>query len=112
MIEKQDNIQTLSALGSTNTQIRRIFILEGMLIILGGAIIGLMIAIILCLAQQHFGFIRMGQSDGSFIIDAYPVIIQWTDILYILGTVLLLGILSVYWATRRTPLNVNKDTRQ
>lgn len=112
MIEKQDNIQTLSALGSTNTQIRRIFILEGMLIILGGAIIGLIIAIILCLAQQHFGFIRMGQSDGSFIIDAYPVVIQWTDILYILGTVLILGILSVYWATRRTPLNVNKDTRQ
>ena len=100
MIEKRDDIQTLSALGSTSRQIRHIFILEGMLIILGGAIIGMFLAGLLCYLQQTFGFIRMGQSEGSFIIDAYPVIVQWNDVLSILISVLLLGTFSIYMSTR------------
>ena len=101
MIEKREDARTLSALGSTETQIRRIFAFEGMLIILGGAVIGILIAITLCLSQQHFGFIRMGQSEGSFIIDAYPVIVRLQDLFVILITVLTLGSVSVLWSTRK-----------
>lgn len=101
MIEKREDARTLSALGSTETQIRRIFAFEGMLIILGGAVIGILIAITLCLSQQHCGFIRMGQSEGSFIIDAYPVIVRLQDLFVILITVLTLGSVSVLWSTRK-----------
>ena len=100
IIEKKDNIRTISALGASTLQIRKIFIFEGLQIILGGAFIGLLIGLCLCLIQEHFGLIRMGQSEGSFIVDAYPVIVNYTDLLYIILTVIALGFFSVLWATR------------
>ncbi|MBQ5643453.1 MAG: ABC transporter permease [Bacteroidaceae bacterium] len=101
MIEKQDDLVTLSALGATRKQIRRIFFSEGMMIIAGGALAGMLVAVALCMAQQTFGFIRLGQQEGSFITDAYPVILQYTDLLLILFTVLSIGGISVFMATRR-----------
>lgn len=101
MIEKREDAYTLSALGSTQGQIRRIFMFEGMLIVAGGAFAGMLLGLVLCLMQQYFGFIRMGQSEGSFIIDAYPVVVEWQDLLSILLTVLLLGSISIAWATRK-----------
>ena len=101
MIEKREDTKTLSALGSTQRQIRRIFALEGLMIIFGGAMTGMLLGLILCLLQQEFGFIRMGQSEGSFIIDAYPVVVRPGDLMLVLLTVVLLGFLSVMWATRR-----------
>lgn len=101
IIEKRDNIKTLIALGSTSSQIRRIFMSEGLMIIFGGAITGMILGVVLCLLQQHLGFISMGQSEGSFIIDAYPVVVHATDLIIILITVLLLGT-SVLFATRKT----------
>ena len=101
MIEKREDAKTLSALGSTQRQIRRIFALEGLMIIFGGAMAGMLLGLILCLLQQEFGFIRMGQSEGSFIIDAYPVVVRPGDLMLVLLTVVLLGFLSVMWATKR-----------
>lgn len=101
MIEKREDVKTLSALGSTHQQIRRIFALEGQMIIFGGAVAGMLIGLLLCLLQQWFGFIRMGQSEGSFIIDAYPVVVKFGDLLLVLLTVVLFGFLSVMWATKR-----------
>lgn len=101
MIEKREDAKTLSALGSTQRQIRRIFALEGLMIIFGGAMAGMLLGLVLCLLQQEFGFIRMGQSEGSFIIDAYPVVVRPGDLMLVLLTVVLLGFLSVMWATKR-----------
>lgn len=101
MIEKREDAKTLAALGSTQRQIRRIFALEGLMIIFGGAMAGMLLGLILCLLQQEFGFIRMGQSEGSFIIDAYPVVVRPGDLMLVLLTVVLLGFLSVMWATKR-----------
>lgn len=101
MIEKREDAKTLSALGSTQRQIRRIFALEGLMIIFGGAMTGMLLGLVLCLLQQEFGFIRMGQSEGSFIIDAYPVVVRPGDLMLVLLTVVLLGFLSVMWATKR-----------
>jgi lipoprotein-releasing system permease protein len=72
-----------------------------MMIIAGGALAGMLVAVALCMAQQTFGFIRLGQQEGSFITDAYPVILQYTDLLLILLTVLSIGGISVFMATRR-----------
>jgi lipoprotein-releasing system permease protein len=71
------------------------------MIIFGGAMTGMLLGLILCLLQQEFGFIRMGQSEGSFIIDAYPVVVRPGDLMLVLLTVVLLGFLSVMWATKR-----------
>lgn len=101
MIEKREDVKTLSALGSTRNQIHRIFALEGLMIVFGGAMAGMCVGLLLCLLQQEFGFVRMGQSEGSFIIDAYPVVVKFADILLILLTVVLLGILCVMWTTRQ-----------
>lgn len=101
MIEKKDDLRTLSALGSTDGQIQRIFVFEGMLIIMGGALVGMLLAVVLCAAQQQFGLIRLGQSEGSFIVDAYPVVLEAADLLAILLTILFIGGISVAWATRR-----------
>ncbi len=101
IIEKQRDIHTLYALGSTRRQVRRIFVFEGLQIILGGALVGMLLAAVLCLVQQHYGLIRMGESEGSFVIDAYPVVVQATDLIAIFCTVFLLGYASVTWATRR-----------
>lgn len=101
MIEKKDDLRTLSAIGSTDMQIQRIFIYEGMMIIMGGALVGMLLAVGLCVAQQQFGLIRLGQSEGSFIVDVYPVVLEATDLLIILLTILFVGGVSVAWATRR-----------
>lgn len=99
MIEKREDVKTLCALGATRRQVKMIFMSEGFLIIMGGAVAGIVTALALCLAQQHFGFVHMGQSEGSFIIDAYPVIVEWTDLVAVLSAVGLLGSLSLWWVT-------------
>lgn len=101
MIEKKKDVCTLSNLGATAGQIRRIFFYEGQLITIAGAIVGLITGVLLCLGQQHYGWIRMGQSEGSFIIDAYPIIVNPLDILVIFATVISVGSLSVYLSVKR-----------
>lgn len=77
IIEKEPDIRTLRSMGAGKRLIRRIFVLEGWLISLTGLAAGLAAGIVLTLVQQHFGIIKM---PGQFIVQAYPVIISWSDI--------------------------------
>ncbi len=78
IIEKRPDIETLRSLGAQDSLIRRIFVLEGWMISLVGLAAGLILGIGFSLLQQHFGFIKM---PGSFLVQAYPIIISWSDIL-------------------------------
>ena len=78
IIEKRGDIETLRSLGAQDRLIRRIFVLEGWMISLTGLAAGLVVGTGFALLQQHFGFIKM---PGQFIVQAYPVILSWTDIL-------------------------------
>ena len=78
IIEKEEDIRTLRSMGATNNLIRRVFILEGWFISLAGLAAGLAAGVILSLIQQHFGIIKM---PGHFLVQAYPIIISWADIL-------------------------------
>jgi ABC-type lipoprotein release transport system permease subunit len=78
IIEKRGDIETLRSLGAHDKLIRRIFVLEGWMISLTGLAAGLVLGIGFALLQQQFGFIKM---PGQFIVQAYPVILSWTDIL-------------------------------
>ena len=78
IIEKRGDIETLRSLGAPDRLIRHIFVLEGWMISLTGLAAGLVVGTGFALLQQHFGFIKM---PGQFIVQAYPVILSWTDIL-------------------------------
>ena len=95
VLEKKNDIFMLRALGAKPSQIRNIFLTEGLLMCGFGALIGAVLALLLCLAQQHFGLIRL-QASGSFIIDAYPVALRWTDFVLVFATVLGIGGLAAY----------------
>lgn len=90
IIEKTGDIGTLRSLGAGERLIRRIFVLEGWFISLAGLAGGLVAGIGFSLAQQHFGFIRM---PGNFVVQAYPVILSWTDIIITIAGVAVIGYL-------------------
>ena len=94
MVEKQKDAGLLESLGAEQKTVEKIFIIDGVLISLIGAVSGLVLGIIAVLLQQKFGFISLG-SSGSFIVDAYPVSIKVQDIILVLVTVLVVSFLSV-----------------
>lgn len=98
ILDKRDNAATLRNLGATDSIVSRIFIYEGNLIALLGALVGLVLGIILCLLQQKFGFIGLG--DGQFVVNAYPVRVQITDIILVLASVLFVSAVSVWLPIR------------
>ncbi len=95
IIEKKKDIAILHALGADVPLVRRIFLLEGSLISLIGALAGLLAGFLICLLQQRFGIIKL-QGSGSFVIDAYPVHMQGLDFVYVLVTVLFIGLLAAW----------------
>lgn len=101
MIDKKDNVQTLRALGADDRQISQIFLLEGWLISGIGAAVGIIIGLLLCYLQTTFGFVKLGHSEGSYIVDAYPVSVHATDVLIIFATVLAVGLVAVWFPVRR-----------
>ena len=90
MIEKREDIMTLRSMGAGESLIRRIFILEGWMISLSGLAAGMILGIGFSLLQQHFGFIKM---PGHFVVQAYPIILSWSDILITAAGVALIGYL-------------------
>ena len=86
ILDKQANADTLKSLGATDSFVARIFMYEGNLIALLGAVIGLVLGVVLCLLQQEFGIIGLG-GGGQFVVDAYPVRVKLTDLLLVLVSV-------------------------
>jgi len=97
MIEKEADITKLRTMGADNRLINRIFLFEGWMISLLGAVIGVVLGILFCLIQQHFGVISLGDTAGTFVVDAYPVAVEWTDVLIVFLTVAAIGFLSVLY---------------
>ena len=101
MIDKERDIQTLLNLGARPGDVRRIFIIEGNLISLLGAVVGILLGVALCWAQQQYGFISMGQSEGAFIVESYPVQVRVWDLVIILFTVMLVSASIVWYPVRK-----------
>jgi lipoprotein-releasing system permease protein len=100
IIDKQKDINTLSNLGASPSMLQRIFLFEGWLISLSGAVIGLIIGIGICLIQQHFGILQLG-NGAEYIVSAYPVVVQASDLIIVSCTVLALGFLAAWIPARR-----------
>lgn len=102
IIDKKDDVVTLRNLGASDKQIRRIFLFEGRLISVFGAIIGILLGLLLCWLQQQYGFVKMGSSDGTFVVNAYPVSVHYSDVLLIFLTVIATGWLAVWYPVRKS----------
>ena len=96
IIDKRNDVTTLRNLGASDRLIIRIFLFEGRMISFIGAFTGVALGVILCLLQQEFGFIPLGEA-GSFVVDAYPVSVHLEDIILIFITVLAVGFISVWY---------------
>lgn len=99
MIEKEGDVRMLRSMGADDSLIRRIFLTEGCMIPVLGALVGIVIGVALCLIQQYYGVIKLG-SAGAFVSDNYPVRIAPWDILAIFVTVFAIGGLSSWYPVR------------
>lgn len=97
VLEKQKDMAILKAMGAEKGTIRTIFVLEGLLWSLTGGIIGMIIGTLLCLGQRHFKWIKL----QGFLIDAYPVDMQWQDYLLVLVTIVPVGLLAAWYPAAR-----------
>ena len=94
IIEKTDSIDTFRNLGASNKLISRIFVMEGWVISFTGTVLGIALGLLLCLLQEHFGLIEMQGNAATLIITAYPVAVQWTDVLVVLALSVAVGALT------------------
>ena len=104
IVDKQRDIQTLSHMGANQQMIQRIFLFEGWLISSLGAAIGLVIGLIVCLLQEHFGLLKLGNGT-EYVLSAYPVSVQTTDVLLVAVIVLSLGAIAAWIPARRIKVN-------
>jgi lipoprotein-releasing system permease protein len=100
IIDKKDDVVTLRNLGASDRRIVRIFLFEGRMISAIGAVLGIVLGLTLCWAQQTYGIVKLGSSSGNFIINAYPVSVHPEDVVIIFITVLVIGFLSVWYPVR------------
>lgn len=107
VIEKSENIHTLHSLGATSTMISRIFMLEGWLISIVGGIAGIIIGVILTLAQQWGGFIKLSGDPSALSIDHYPVRLDVMDLFVVMGLVIVIG----FFTAQITALFTRKKIR-
>ena len=78
-------------LGATDKQITKIFVLEGWLISLTGAVVGVVVGLLLCTLQEQFGLITMHGNTATLIVNAYPVAVQLTDVIVVLALTGVIG---------------------
>ncbi len=95
ILEKKEDIKTLFYLGANQSLIYRIFLYEGWLISILGAVLGTILGLVVCGLQQHFGLLKLG-SGVEYVLSAYPVSVQFFDVVIIFCVVLLMGYFCAY----------------
>jgi ABC-type lipoprotein release transport system permease subunit len=100
IIDKQQDIRTLSYLGASDDMIRKIFILEGWMVNSLGALGGVIVGLGICLLQEHLGLLKLG-NGAEYVVSAYPVAVQAGDIALVCMIVLILGVLSSWIPARK-----------
>ena len=97
ILDKKRDISVLQCLGATQTQVKRIFMAEGLLVSFIGAAGGLILGGITCFLQQKFGFVKLGSPNSTFVVSAYPVHMQVQDFIFVFITVLLIGVFATWY---------------
>lgn len=100
IIEKKKDVQTLRNLGATDRTLTRVFLFEGRMISALGAVVGILLGLLLCWLQQEFGLVPMGDSSGTFVVNAYPMSVHYSDVLIVFITVLAVGWAAAWYPVR------------
>jgi lipoprotein-releasing system permease protein len=108
VLEKQKDIAILRAMGTLPVTIRKIFLLEGMLWALVGGLSGILLGWAICFAQQRYGLLKIG---GSFLVDAFPVKMLWTDFALVIATIITVGLLASWYPAMRAAKAVDPSLK-
>lgn len=97
ILDKRKDIAVLFSMGANEKLIKRIFLVEGLLISFSGAVIGLILGYLLCILQLEFGFIKLGADANSFIIPYYPVELYFADFVAVFSVVFFIGLVAAWF---------------
>ncbi|MFC1732456.1 FtsX-like permease family protein [candidate division KSB1 bacterium] len=100
ILDKKKDIGILQSMGASDNLIKRIFLTEGLLISLTGAIAGLIIGALLCLVQMRYGIIKL-QGGDSFVINTYPVEVHFSDFMIVFCIVFIMGLGAAWYPVRQ-----------
>ena len=103
--DKRKDISILKSMGADTNLIKKIFFNEGLLVSVVGGLLGLLLGIVAVLIQQYFGIIRLG-NGGNYIIDAYPVALQLTDVALVFFTITIIGSLASFFTANKSIKNM------
>lgn len=109
VLEKEDSLSTLSALGMSRKQIGSVFAWESIYVSAAGGIAGVTLGLILCLIQQHFGLIKIGADPSAVIVTAYPVEVQVADIFLTLLPIALIGAVTALAISAFAKSRINRS---
>jgi len=98
-IEKKKDMMILKSMGAEPKLIRNIFFIEGILLSISGAIVGIVLGAIVCLLQLKYGFVKIN-GGTTFILDSYPVSMRFIDFVKVFGAALIIGIISSWIPAR------------
>lgn len=101
ILDKKKDIAVLHSMGAGNRLIKRIFLFEGIMISIGGALLGLLLGGIISWLQQTYGLIGLGSGSGTFVVDAYPVRIKLLDFVVVFFTVFAIGLLAAWYPVKQ-----------
>jgi lipoprotein-releasing system permease protein len=100
IIDKKADIAILQSMGANQKLVRTIFLFEGWMISLAGAVFGLILGVLICWIQIEFGILKIPGNDGSFIFSVYPIQIRIGDLLAIFLLVTGIGFLAAWYPIR------------
>ena len=103
VIDKQQDLNTLFAMGADEGLVKRIFYSEGALVSFIGAIVGLVFGGLICFIQERYGIIKIG-IESSFI-DAYPVKMQLNDFVWTAISIIFITLMASYLPAKRAAKN-------
>jgi len=96
IIEKQKDLKLFLSMGATPKKIKQVFVIQGLMITAVGSMGGLLLGFIVCFCQQHFGIIKIANSQ-SFVVDAYPVAIVAADFIICMLIVTCIGAIASFY---------------
>ena len=98
-IDKRRDISVLQTLGADSKMVKKIFLFEGLIAAGIGTLLGLLLGSTICLGQQYFHWLKLG--GNSFVIDSYPIDVQFTDYFYVVLVMILIGIATAWFPAQR-----------
>jgi len=101
ILDKKRDIAILYSFGASDNMIKGIFLSEGILITIIGALSGLILGFLLCFIQMEFGLIRLGSDPSAFVIPYYPVKMKLLDFVSVFFTVFLIGFVAAWYPVKQ-----------